>query len=67
MKGDGQEMNNHLKCYFLEEIQRIKIEDAILRCTLKREDDILKLDDNEITELYHKCLKKQHTFYEGVL
>jgi hypothetical protein len=55
-------MNTRLKCYFLEEIQRIKIEDAILSCTLKREDDILKLDDNEITELYYKCMKKQPVF-----
>jgi hypothetical protein len=51
-------MNNLLKYYFLEEIERIKIEDAILRSVLKKEDDILELDDNEITELYHKGWEK---------
>lgn len=52
-------MNTHVKVYFLQEIQRIKIEEAILNATSTLEDDILQLDDNEITELYHSFLEKQ--------
>lgn len=59
MKGEDEHMNTQLKVYFLEEIQRIKIEEAILNATSTAEDEILRLDDNEITELYHTFLEKR--------
>ncbi|WP_078408805.1 hypothetical protein [Priestia abyssalis] len=46
-----------LKHYFLEEIERIRIEDALLNCHSEREDDFLEMDDCEILDLYHKYVK----------
>ncbi len=45
-----------LKYYFLEEKERFEMEQDILAHTSKHEEEILPLDDNEITEL-HKSLE----------
>ena len=47
-----------LKHYFLEEIERIRIEDMLSSCHSEREDDFLELDDCEILDLYHKYVKE---------
>lgn len=46
-----------LKHYFLEEIERIRIEDVLSSYHSEREDDFLELDDCEILDLYHKYVK----------
>ncbi|HWO97662.1 MAG TPA: hypothetical protein VNM45_15280 [Bacillus sp. (in: firmicutes)] len=46
-----------LKHYFLEEIDRTRIENALLNGQSEMEEDFLKLDDYEILDLYHKSVK----------
>ncbi|MGG0464592.1 hypothetical protein [Priestia aryabhattai] len=47
-----------LKHYFLKEIERIQIENEILK-KIKDNEYILQLDDYEIIDLYKKNIKKE--------
>ncbi|MCM3186798.1 hypothetical protein [Priestia megaterium] len=47
-----------LKHYFLKEIERIQIEDEILK-KIKEDEYVLHLDDYEIIDLYKKNVKKE--------
>ncbi|TYR79420.1 hypothetical protein FZC66_15045 [Priestia megaterium] len=47
-----------LKHYILEEMQRARIEEALLKCRPELEEDLLALDDLEILDLYKKWTKE---------
>ncbi|MGG0418613.1 hypothetical protein ABEY52_21555 [Priestia aryabhattai] len=51
-----------LKHYFLKEIERIQIEDEILK-KIKNNEYILQLDDYEIIDLYKKNIKKEQLYF----
>jgi len=51
-----------LKHYFLNEIERIRIEDEILK-KIKDDEYVLHLDDYEIIDLYRKNVKKEQLYF----
>jgi len=51
-----------LKHYFLKEIERIQIEDEILK-KINDNEYILQLDDYEIIDLYKKNIKKEQLYF----
>lgn len=51
-----------LKHYFLNEIERIQIEDEILK-KIKNDEYVLHLDDYEIIDLYRKNVKKEQLYF----
>lgn len=48
-----------LKHYFLEEIERIRLEDALIHRNLENEEEILSLDDHSLIDLYNQNVKEQ--------
>jgi hypothetical protein len=47
------------KHYFLEEIERIRLEEALIHRNLENEEDILSLDDHSLIDLYNRNVKEQ--------
>ncbi|MGM0878074.1 MAG: hypothetical protein ACQEWV_25995 [Bacillota bacterium] len=48
-----------LKHYFLEEIERIRLEEALVKNNSENEEDILSLDDHSLIDLYNQNVKEQ--------
>jgi hypothetical protein len=53
--------NLKVKYYFLDEIERIKMEEALVKVNSENEEEILMLDDYSIKNLYKKRTNEQST------